>query len=97
MTTLAARDLGSTMKEPFLGRFVAWDKELRMAFDHQLGEYLHERRAAGWDIAAITDTLDFIGDHAGSAWVDLIPEREGSLRVSITFDLPEHVMPRDAL
>jgi hypothetical protein len=82
----------TTTLQPFLGRFVASDKAARMAFDHSLGEYLHEHRAAGWDVAAITDSLDFIGDHAGSAWLDLVPERDGTLRVSITFDLDEHAV-----
>jgi len=90
MTVLSDPVLEETMLVPFLGHFDASDRNLRMAFDHQLGEYLHERRIAGWDIAAITDTLDFVGDHAGSAWLDLIPEHDGTLRVCITFDLPEH-------
>ena len=71
----------------FSGTFVADDEPVRRSFDHELGLYLHERRG-GWNAAAITDVLDFVGGHATTAFVDLDPLPDRSLRVTISYEIP---------
>jgi hypothetical protein len=71
--------------------YVHDDRQRREAFDHQLAGYIRHH-GERWDLTAIVEPLDLLGHRARQVDVGLQRRADGTLSVTITFELP----PRSA-
>jgi hypothetical protein len=70
--------------------YVHDDERRREEFDHQLAGFIR-RHGERWDLTAIVEPLELLGQRVGEVEVGLHRRPDGALRVTMTFELPPHV------
>ena len=66
------------------------DEQQRQMFDHQLAAYVRHH-GERWDLTAIVEPLDLLGRQVRQVEVGLRRRPDGTLSVTMTFELPSHV------
>jgi len=67
--------------------YVHDNKQQREAFDHQLAAYIR-RHGERWDLTAIVEPLDLLGQRVGQVDVGLHRQPGGALSVIMRLELP---------
>jgi len=67
--------------------YVHDDEQQREMFDHQLADYFRHH-GERWDLTAILEPLDLLGRRVRRVEVGLRRRPDGTLSVTMTFELP---------
>ena len=67
--------------------YVHDDQQRREEFDHQLAGYIR-RHGERWDLTAVVEPLDLLGQRVGRVDVGLDRQPSGMLLVTMAFELP---------
>ncbi len=67
--------------------YVHDDQQQREEFDHQLAGYIR-RHGERWDLTAVVEPLDLLGQRVGRVDVGLDRRPGGTLLVTMAFELP---------